>query len=230
MDYVFLAETFTHLLTGVPLTIALAALSLLAGFVLAVLITALRRSSVKVIASLAEGYVFVIRGTPLLVQLFIVYYGLSQFEWVRSSILWPLLRQPFNCAVIALAANTAAYTSEVMRGALQAVPQGQKEAGLAIGMSQMTLWLRVIAPIALRLALPAYGNELILMIKATSLASIITLLEITGLAAQLISQSFRSIEVFACAGVIYLALNYAIVLSVRIIENLLAPRTTVQAG
>ena len=224
MDFAFLWETFLQLLAGVPLTLNLAALSTVLGTMLAVVLVLMRTSRLLPLSWAAQAYVFVIRGTPLLVQIFVIYYGLGQFRPALQAIgLWGFFREPYWCAVFALSLSTGAYTCEVLRGCLQAVPHQQVEAARASGMWGLLLYRRIIFPIAIRQALPAYGSEIILMIKATSLASIITLLEVTGLAAKLISQSYRAVEVFIVAGLIYLALNFAITRIVAAIEWRLSP-------
>lgn len=223
MDFPFLLEAATRISAGIPLTLQLAVTSLLVGLVLALLLAAMRLSGVLPLDWMARIYVFVFRGTPLLVQMFLIYYGLPQVPWLRYSALWPYLREPWWCALLALALNTAAYGSEIIRGGLLSVPQGQVEAARACGMSGAKLFRRIIAPVALRQALPGYSNEMILMVKATSLASIITLMEITGLAHKLISESFRAIEVFIVAGATYLAINFAITRLVLALEYWLSP-------
>jgi octopine/nopaline transport system permease protein len=224
MDLKFMAESFVRLLSGVPLTLELAFTSLAIGLVLSVLFALMMRSDRLVVSGPANAYVFVFRGTPLLVQLFLIYYGLGQFRLTLQDLgLWWFLRSPYYCALLALTLNTAAYGAEIVRGGLQSVPAGQIEAARAFGMSRFTLFWRITAPIALRQALPAYGNEIILMIKATSLASTITLMEITGLAHKLISESFRAVEVFLCAGTLYLAINFFVTRCVTLGEMLIAP-------
>jgi octopine/nopaline transport system permease protein len=219
----FLIETTRRLLTGIPLMLQLWALSVAVGAVLAVAVALLRLSGIKPLEWLASFYVFVFRGTPLLVQMFLIYYGLSQFPEIRQSFLWVFLREPYWCAILAFILNTGAYGSEIVRGGLLAVPFGEVEAARAFGMSGFLLFRRVIFPIALRQALPAYGNEIILMIKATSLASIITLMEVTGIAQRLISETFRAVEVFICAGAIYLVINFIISRAVAWLEYRLSP-------
>ncbi len=221
IDGAFLLSTLLRLLEGLPLTLSLAGLSVAAGGVLAVLLTILRRTS-PWLGALVRGYVFVMRGTPLLVQLFIIYYGLSQFPEIRQSAAWPFLRQPYWCAILAFALNTAAYGSEILRGGLEAVPPGMIEAGKALGLSPLRLYRAVILPIATRLALPAYGNEIVIMVKSTALASIVTLMDVTGIAHELIADTFRAFEVFGCAGAIYLSLNAAIAWCVHLAERRLA--------
>ncbi len=219
MDFTFYRDAFLTLLPGVPMTLLLASLSVLCGFLIAAPSALVRLWGPKWLAALLNGYVFVFRSTPLLVQIFLIYYGASQFDAVRHSPLWPFLREPFWCAILSLSLNTGAYGSEIIRGGLMSVPQGQIEAARACGMTNGTMFRRVIFPIAIRQALPAYGTELVLMVKSTSLASIITLMEITGLAAKLISETYRVIEVFLVAGAIYLALNFILTSCVAVLDR-----------
>ena len=142
---------------------------------------------------------------------------------VQQSFLWPFLREPFYCAVLALAMNTAAYASEIFRGALAAVPFGQVEAGIACGMSRFTVFRRIIFPIALRQALPAYSTEIILMTKATALASLVTLFEVTGVAQKIKNDTYRALEVYLVAGLIYLVLNFIIARGIAALEHYLSP-------
>ena len=211
MEMAFLADVFMQLMRGVPLTLQLAGTSVALGLVMALILAITLQSGPPLVVWPIRGYVTAFRGTPLLVQIFLIYYGLGQFRPSLQALgLWGLFREPYWCAILALTLNTAAYGTEIIRGGLQSVPFGQIEAARACGMSRSLVYRRVILPIALRQALPAYGNEIILMIKGTSLTSIVTLLEITGIAQQIISQTYRAVEVFACAGAIYLTMNYII--------------------
>lgn len=218
-----MAEAAPDILEGLPLTLGLVGLSLLIGFALAVPLALMRLSPNPLVSRPAALYVFVFRGTPLLVQIFLIYYGVGQFEAVRDSALWPLLREPFACAVLALACNTAAYTAEIIRGGIASVPRGMTEAARACGMSRRLLFRRITFPLAIRQALPAYGNEIILMVKASSLASTITLLEMTGIARRIIFRTYAPVEVFVIAGAIYLALNFLVTLAVGFAERRLSP-------
>ena len=157
-----------------------------------------------------DVYVLFFRGTPLLVQLFAIYFGLGQFEAVRESFAWPLLREAWFCAVLTLGLNSAAFTSEIMRGGVLGVERAQLEAAAAYGFSPLQTLRLVLLPQALRIALPAYGNEIILMLKGTALASTISIMEITGLARKLASQSFAPFEAFIAAGTIYLAISITV--------------------
>ena len=224
MDFQFMADSFVRLLGGVPLTLKLASTSIALGLAFALALVALMRQPIRPLGWIAHSYVFVFRGTPLLVQIFLIYYGLGQFRpFFQEYGLWWLFRDPYHCALMALTLNTAAYTAEIVRGGLQSVPAGAIEAARAFGMSGVTLYWRIIAPLGFRQALPAYGNEIIIMIKATSLASTITLLEVTGVAHKLISESFRAVEVFLCAGAIYLAINFSVAALFSVIERWVAP-------
>ncbi|WP_331375152.1 ABC transporter permease [Sinorhizobium chiapasense] len=223
MDFAFASETLVSLLSALPLTLELAVMAIALGSVLALALALARLSGILVLDWFARAYVFVFRGTPLLVQIFLIYYGLSQFPAVRHSILWPVLREPYWCAVLALMLNTAAYASEIIRGGLLSVPHGQVEAARACGMPRFMIFRRIVMPLAIRQALPGYGNEMISMVKATSLASIITLMEITGVAARIISETYRVIEVFVVAGAIYLAINFLLTRLIAFVEYQLSP-------
>ena len=223
MNLQLMWESVPKLLGGMTLTLQLVSLALLLGFVLAIGIAMMRLSASWPLVVLTRAYVFVFRGTPLLVQIFLIYFGLAQFEAVRESLAWIVLKEPFWAAIIALTLNTAAYTSEIFRGGILAVPYGEIEAAKACGMSRALTYRRIILPQAFRQALPAYGNEMILMVKASSLVSTITLLEVTGIARGIIAQTYSPIEIFIVAGVIYLGINFSITLLVQRMEHRLTP-------
>ncbi|APO79902.1 octopine ABC transporter permease protein OccM 2 (plasmid) [Rhizobium etli 8C-3] len=223
MDWQFLFETFLSLISAIPLSLELAATSIILGAICALALALCRLSGIPALDWFARSYVFIVRGTPLLVQIFLIYYGLGQFPAVRHSLLWPFLREPYWCAVLALTMNTAAYGSEIIRGGLLSVPFGQIEAARACGMPRMMQFRRILLPLAIRQALPGYSNEMISMVKATSLASIITLMEVTGVAAKIISETYRAIEVFIVAGAIYLAINFLLTRLVHLLEYWLSP-------
>jgi octopine/nopaline transport system permease protein len=180
---------------------------------------------VSAVSKSAYGFVYVFRSTPLLVQIFLIYYGSGQFRpFLQELGLWTLFREPYFCAVLALTLNTGAYTSEIIRGGIQSVPLGQLEAGRAVGMSAWQLFRRITFPVAVRQALPAYGNEIILMVKSTSLASTITILEVTGLAKKVIAATFAPVEIFIVAGGIYLTINFVVTRGVALTERALSPQ------
>ncbi|CAJ0995562.1 ABC transporter permease [Sodalis praecaptivus] len=223
MDFEFLRDTLMQLLPGVPLTLELAIGSVALGFFLALLLALMRLSGVWILDTIARLYVFAFRGSPLLVQMFLIYYGLGHFPAVRESVLWPILREPYWCALLSLTLCTAAYASEIIRGGLLSVPGGRIEAAYACGMTRQKVFRRIILPVAMRQALPAYGNEMISMVKSTSLALIITLMEITGIAAGIIAETYRALEVFLVAGALYLAINLVLTRLLQWLEYRLTP-------
>ena len=224
MDLGFMAETWLALLAGLPLTLKLAGASVLCGGAAALLLALMSLSGHAALAWPARAVVFVFRGTPLLVQIFLIYYGLGQFRpTLQAWGLWWFFREAYWCALLALSLNTAAYSAEIIRGAILSVPHGQIEAGRACGMGPMLLARRIMAPVALRQALPAYSNEIISMVKATSLASVITLAEVTFIAQKLIAQTFRAVEIFICAGSIYLLINILVTRAIFGLEYWLSP-------
>lgn len=220
MDTELMLESLPKLLGAVPETLILVTSSLLLGFILSVAIALARLSQNGVLSRLSYGFVYIFRSTPLLVQMFLIFYGSGQYrEFLESVGLWVLFKEPWFCAILALTLNTGAYTSEIIRGGIQSVPQGQVEAGLAAGMSKGLLFRHIIFPLAMRQALPAYGNEVILMVKATSLASTITLLEVTGISKKIIAETWSPVEVFIIAGAIYLALNFIVTRAILLAEK-----------
>ncbi|CAO3417399.1 ABC transporter permease [Azospirillum endophyticum] len=229
MNWQLMWDSVPRMLGGLSLTLQLIVGSLVLGALVAFAVALLRLSGNRLVERLAAAYVFVFRGTPLLVQIFLVYYGLGQFELIRESFLWPFLREPYWCAILALTLNTGAYTSEVLRGAILSVPQGQVEAARACGMSRALAFRRIVLPVAIRQMLPAYGNEVILMVKATSLASTITLMEVTGIARRMIAQTFAVFELFIVAGAIYLVLNFVATRLIKFAEWRLTPYLRVRA-
>lgn len=223
MDLPFIYQTFIQLLPGIPLTIGLAAISVVLGCLLGFIVAMLRLSPSGTVRAFAWLYVQLFRSVPLLVLLFMIYYGLSQFNVIRQSFLWPFLREPFWCALIALTINTSPYASEIIRGGLRSVRRGELEAGYACGMSRTMLMRRIVLPLALRQALPAYGNEIIAMVKATSLASLVTLMDVTGIASSIVTETYRPIEVYVSAAIIYFLITYLLTRAVHRIEHHLNP-------
>ncbi|MGE9551443.1 ABC transporter permease [Erwinia amylovora] len=221
MDIPFIQQTFLKLLTGLPLTLNLAVLSLLGGGILALILNLLRASGPG--SYVAKGYVFLFRGTPLLIQIFMIYYGLGNVSVIRHSFLWPFLRDPYWCGLLALILNDAAYTSEILRGGIRAVPTGSIEAARVCGMSRLTILRRITLPIAIRQALPAYSNEVISMAKSTSLVSTISLMEVTGIANAEVSSTYRALEVFISAAVIYLVISLVVTKALAQFEKFLSP-------
>jgi octopine/nopaline transport system permease protein len=224
MDLDLLKESFWKLGAGIPITLALAASSLTIGVCLAAVMSLCRISKNLFLNIPASAYVHSIRSTPLLVQIFLIYYGSGQFRASLEDMgIWFLFRSPWFCAILALTLHTCAYTTEILRGGILSVPWGHVEAARACGMHGFLLYRRIIFPLAIRQALPAYGNEVILMIKATALASTITIIEITGAAHQIIARTYRPVEVFFVAGAFYLSINFMVTQCMRILEVRLSP-------
>ena len=211
-------EYLVTLLGGLLTTLELTLFSLLLGFVLAVLMTWVLELRLPVATQLVQLWVLLFTGTPLLIQIFLIYYGPGQFEWLKASPLWPLLKQPWFCAVLALGLNTAAYSTRLFKGALDAIPAGEVEACRALGFNgRQTLWMKVRH--AARHLVPAYSNEVILVLKGSSLASTITIMDIMGLAQGLNAQTYDTLAVFGVAGGLYLAMNGLLTIGFRWCEK-----------
>lgn len=208
-----------EMLSGIGITFSLLVLSLAFGFALAVGLLLMRISGRRFLSWLAQTYIYIFRGTPILVQIFIIYYGLPQFELIRESIFWPILRDPFGCTVVALSLNSGAYMAEILRGGVLGVPQGVSEAGEALGLSPSQRFIYLTSPIALRLSLPALGNETISMLKSTALASTITLMDMTGIGRTLMAEYFAPYEIFITLALIYMLLTYVLQIAMARVEH-----------
>ncbi|MFM4761107.1 arginine ABC transporter permease ArtM [Aeromonas veronii] len=211
-------EYLVTLLGGLVTTLELTLFSLLLGIVLAALMTWVLELRLPVATQLVQLWGLLFTGTPLLIQIFLIYYGPGQFEWLKASPLWPLLKQPWFCAVLALGLNTAAYSTRLFKGALDAIPAGEVEACRALGFNgRQTLWMKVRH--AARHLVPAYSNEVILVLKGSSLASTITIMDIMGLAQGLNAQTYDTLAVFGVAGGLYLAMNGLLTIGFRWCEK-----------
>ena len=210
MDLDLMINSLPKLLSATLTTLKLLSLSLIFGLIIGLIFAIMRLSKNKFVSNFSYGFSYIFRGTPLLVQIFIIYFGLGQIEYLRSTILWTILKEPYWCAIIAFALNTGAYTSEILRSAFQTIKPGLIEAGKSLGISSKIIFYKIQIPIAIKQSLPAYGNEIILMLKGTSLASTVTLMDLTGVAKYIISTTFKPVEVFIVAGSIYLFLTFLI--------------------
>ena len=219
MDLELMASSFPKLLNATLVTLKLLSLSLIFGLILGLFFAILRLNKNIFLNKFSYFYSYVFRGTPLLVQIFIIYFGLGQIEFLRSSFLWIILKEPYWCAIIAFSLNTGAYTSEILRSAFETINKGFIEAGDSLGISKKIIFYKIQIPIAIRQSLPAYGNETILMLKGTSLASTVTLMDLTGVAKYIISTTFKPIEVFIVAGGIYLFMTFIIHNFIRYLEK-----------
>ena len=213
-----IAASLPLYLEGLWTTLQLLALALAFGLAAALPLAVARASRRRWLALPVSGFTYVVRGTPLLVQLFLIYYGLAQFEAVRDSALWPWLADAWFCAVLAFAINTCAYTTEIIAGAMRTLPAGEIEAARSLGFSPWQVLRRIVLPSALRRSLPAYSNEAIMMLHGTSLASVVTLLDLTGAAREVNSRYFLPFEAFITAALFYLALTFVLVALFRAAE------------
>jgi polar amino acid transport system permease protein len=211
-----------RLLQGLQVTIELVVVSVALGVGLAFLVALARMSRNRLLSGTAFAYTTFFRGTPILAQLFLVYYGAGQFRPFLTDIgLWGFFREAWYCAVFTFTLNTAAYQAEIFRGAIQSLPKGQWEAGRALGLSRMRIMRHVILPQAMIVALRPLGNELIIMIKASAVASLVTIFDLMGQTRFIFARSF-DLQVYLYAAVLYLIL----VESIRRVWNLMEARLT----
>ncbi len=218
MDYEAIFTNLPLYFEGMLTTVQLVAAALILGLMLAVPLglIASRRNFFAII--MPKSFIYFFRGTPLIVQMYMIYYGAGQFELLRESFLWPIFKEAWACALIAFSLNTAAYTAEIIRGAIRATPHGEIEAARACGMSGWLIVRRIILPSSFRRALPAYGNEVIFMLHGSALAGVITIVDLFGAARIVNSRHFVPFESFITAGVFYLVLTFAIIWVFRRVE------------
>jgi arginine/ornithine transport system permease protein len=219
INWQIVSETLPFFLDGLWITLLLLGLSISAGLVLSIPLSLARASANPWLRIPVWTYTYVIRGTPLLVQLFIIYYGLPQFEVIRESSIWPVLRSPWFCAWLAFTLNTTAYTTEMFAGAIRATPTGEIEAARAIGLGRMQVLRDVFWPGAWRRALPQYGNEVVQMMHATALASTVTIVEILRVARDVYTNYLVLPESFGMAAVFYLTLTIILTQTFRLLER-----------
>jgi octopine/nopaline transport system permease protein len=219
MDLTLMITSFPKLLSASIVTLKLLSLSLFFGLFIGLLFAILRLNRNPIVNKCAYGYSYIFRGTPLLVQIFIIYFGLGNIEYFRSTFLWVVFKEPYWCAIIAFALNTGAYTSEILRSAFETIKPGIIEAGKSLGISNKIIFYKIQIPVAIRQSLPAYGNEVILMMKGTSLASTVTLMDITGVAKHIVSTTYKPLEIFIMAGCIYLFMTFAIHNFIKYLEK-----------
>ncbi len=218
MDLSIILENIPIYLGGLKNTVILVSIALVLGLLLAVPLAVLRNSGNLLVQAPIRAFVYFFRGTPLLVQMFLVYYGIGQFEALRESFLWPVFQQAYFCALFTFTLNTCAYTTEIIRGAIKATPHGEIEAAMAAGMSKLLMFRRIILPSAFRRALPAYSNEIIFMLHGSSLASVITIIDITGAARIINSRYYSPYEAFLTAAVLYMSLTFLIIFFIKKLE------------
>ena len=216
---IFNATTVMHYWGGLVMTAQLVFLSLIIGLFLAVPLAILRTVRNPFVSGPVWLYTYIFRGTPLLIQLYIIYYGIGQIEGIQETFWWDIFRDPFYPALLAFTLNTAAYTTEIIRGALMATPQGEVEAAKAYGMSWALRMRRIILPSAFRRAIQAYSNEVIFMLHASAIASVVTIVDLTGAARDIYSRFYAPFTAFVAVALIYMALTFLIVYGFRRLER-----------
>lgn len=224
IEWGLFTESWPQYMAGLWMTAKLTVLALVVGMCIAIPLAVARVSASPWVSGPVWAYSYFFRGTPMLVQLLLVYYGLGQFEWVRAqweagNPFWLIFRDPYGCALVTFALNTGAYTTEIIAGALRSVPHGEVEAARACGMTRFTMLRRILLPGALRRAMPAYSNEVIFMLHGTAIASTVTLVDLTGAARNAYSTFFAPFEAFIFAGLIYLCITFALVGLFRLAER-----------
>ena len=219
MDFTIILENIGIYFEGLRTTLVLVSISLMLGLLIAIPLAVLRTSKNYLVQAPIRAYVYFFRGTPLLVQMFIIYYGFGQFEAIKASVVWPFFKEAWFCALFAFTLNTGAYTTEILRGAIEATPNGEVEAAKAAGMSRLLMLRRILLPSAFRRALPQYGNEIIFMLHGSSLASVITIVDITGAARIINSRFYSPYEAFLTAAVFYMSLTFITVFLLKKLEG-----------
>jgi len=223
-------ESIPKMLVGLGLTLELLLLSSFIGLVLAVITLLMRISGRWYLVAPAVAYIYIFRGTPILVQIFVIYHGLPQFEFIKESVFWPFLREPFWCCILALSLNAGAYVSEILRGGVLGVDKGILEAASALGISKTQSFIYITSPIAVRLSLPAYSNDIISMTKATALASTVTLLDMTGVARTIVAQTFAPYEIFISVAIIYMVIAWMVQKGFGMLEKRMSRYLKATAG
>lgn len=219
MDFSGVIASWRIYFEGLILTVELVGLSVLLGSCLAVPVALMRVSRIVLLNWPAWAYTYVMRGTPLLVQLYIIYYGFAQFEVVRESWAWVFLRSPWWCALIAFTLNTAGYTAEILRGGIETTPKGQIEAAQAYGMGRLAVFRHIVLPGAFRRALPAYSNEVIFLLHGSAIASTVTLIDILGAAQVVNTNFFTPYAAFITAALIYMAITFTLIFLFQRLER-----------
>ena len=218
MDFSIIFSNMDIYLEGLKNTLILVSVSLAIGLACAIPLAVLMTSKNLLVSGPIRAFVYFFRGTPLLVQMFLVYYGMGQFELKKTSFLWVFFKQAYFCALFAFTLNTCAYTTEIIRGAIENTPHGEIEAARAAGMSAFLRFRRIILPSAFRRALPTYSNEIIFMLQGTSLASVITIVDITGAARIVNSRYYSPYEAFLTAAAFYMAITFMILWLIKKFE------------
>lgn len=218
-DFSLVAQNWEYLAQGLWITVSLVTLSLVIGFFLTIPMAIARANKHPIFNPIVWGYAYFFRGTPLLVQTYLIYYGLGQFDWAHNDYLWPILREGYWCALIAFTLNTIGYQVEILRGAIEATPFGEIEAAKACGMSPWKRMRRIILPSALRRAMPAYSNEVIFMLHGSAIASTVTVIDILGGGKVINGKYYTWLEGYLPPALMYLTLVFLITRVFKLLEK-----------
>ncbi|AGH81750.1 polar amino acid ABC transporter inner membrane protein [Psychromonas sp. CNPT3] len=211
MDFSIFVNEYSFYLQGAWTTVHLVGTALILGLFIAIPAGIICSSQCKILKVPVHLYMYFFRGTPLLIQLFIIYYGSGQFEALRDSWLWEYFQEAWFCALLALTLNTGAYTAEIVRGVIVTMPKGELEAAKAYGMSAWLILKRITLPNALRRALPVYSNEIIFMIHGSAITGLVTIVDITGAARVVNSRYYAPFEAYLAAAVLYMCLTFSVI-------------------
>jgi polar amino acid transport system permease protein len=223
MDFATLVSYLPLLATGAVRTLELLLYTLVLGFIIAFPVAQARNSTDMRLRAFAHAFVFFFRGAPLLVIVFLLYYGLPQILGIKDSPVWFLIERPMPVVVFALSLNSAGFLTEIIAGALRNVPKGEIEAARAFGFSRRQTLLRFITPNAARLGIRAYGNEVVFVLKGTAVANFVTVTDLVGAANQVYFNTFDPITPLLVAGLIYLAIVFFILVIIKRVELRLSP-------
>jgi len=220
MDFTPIFDNYQLYLSGFVVTMKLVFTALAIGLAMAVPLAIMRTSSNPLVNGPVWAFTYFFRGTPLLVQMFLLYYGLGQLQFmIDLNQQFDFLKDAYWYALLAFTLNTAAYTTEIIRGAIEGTDYGQIEAARACGMSKAQTYRRVILPSAFRRALPAYSNEVIFMLHGSAIASVITIVDLLGAARIVASKHYNPFEAFIAVGVFYFCITFALIGGFRLLEN-----------
>lgn len=219
MDFSIFINEYQFYLAGLWTTVWLVAVSLFLGLFIAVPVGILRSSENWLIKGSAWSFMYFFRGTPLLVQLFLIYYGAAQFDLIHESWLWNYFQEAWFCALLAFTLNTGAYTAEIIRGVISTMPKAELEAAKAYGMSESQILRRITLPNSLRRALPAYSNEIIFMVHGSAIAGIVTIVDITGAARVVNARYYAPFEAYFGAAMLYMCLTFSVIFAFKKWEN-----------
>lgn len=216
---IFTPSTLMHYWDGFVVTVQMVFLSLVIGALLSIPLALMRSSKNPWISKPVWVYTYIFRGTPLLIQLYIIYYGVTFIEGIQDSMFWPIVKEAFYPCLVAFVLNTAAYTTEILRGAIATTPKGEIEAAKAYGMSWFKMTHRIILPSAFRRALPAYGNEVIFMLHASAIASVVTIVDLTGAATDIYARYYAPFEAYTFVALIYLCITFSLIYLFKYLEK-----------